>query len=51
VLLGAVGVVCITAMTIVCFITTGQDGTILAAAAGAIGSIIGGIIGYKRGGR
>lgn len=47
VILGSVGVVCVTAMTIACFYFTGQDGTILAAAASAIGTIIGVVLGRK----
>lgn len=47
ILLGAVGVVCVTAMTIACFYFTGQDGTILAAAASAIGTVIGVVLGRK----
>ena len=47
ILLGAVGVVCVTAMTVACFYFTGHDGTILAAAAGAVGSIIGLVLGRK----
>jgi len=45
VILGTVAVVCITAMTIACFYITGQDGTVLAAAAGAIGTVIGVVLG------
>ena len=45
ILLGAVGVVCVAAMTIAAFYLTGENGTILAAAAGAIGSIIGVVLG------
>lgn len=45
IILGAVGVVAIAAMTVACFIFTGEDGTILAAAAGAIGTVIGLVLG------
>jgi len=47
VILGAVGVLCVTAMTIACFYFTGQDGTVLAAAAGAIGTVIGVVLGRR----
>ena len=45
--------VAIAVMTVACFAYTGQDGTILAAAAGAIGTVIGlilrGAVGAVRG--
>jgi len=47
IILGAVGVVCVTAMTIACFYLTGQDGSILAAASGAVGTIIGVVLGRR----
>ena len=45
IILGAVGVVCVAAMTIAAFYFTGENGTILAAAAGSIGTIIGIVLG------
>jgi len=47
VILGSVGVVCITALGIVYFIFVRQDGTVLATLSGAIGAIIGLILGKK----
>lgn len=47
IILGGLGVVCITAMTIACFYITGQDGTVLAAAAAAIGTVIGVVLGRE----
>lgn len=46
-ILGAVGVICITALTATAMIVTGHNGTILAAGCTAIGAIIGGIAGYS----
>lgn len=43
--LGIVGILCISAMTIAAFYFTGENGTILAAAAGSIGTIIGVVLG------
>lgn len=48
VILGAVGVVCITALTVACFYFTGEDGAILAAAASAIGTVIGVVLGRTK---
>lgn len=47
ILLGVVAVAGVVVMTVACFYFTGQDGTILAAASGAIGTIIGVILGRK----
>ena len=47
ILLGAIGVICVAAMTIACLAFTGENGTILAAAAGAIGTIIGLVLGRR----
>ena len=43
--LGALGVACITVLAVACFYFTGEDGTILASAAGAIGTVIGVVLG------
>jgi len=45
ILLGALGVICITVLAVACFYFTGEDGTILASAAGAIGTVIGVVLG------
>ena len=45
ILLGAIGVACITVLAVACFYFTGEDGTILASAAGAIGTVIGVVLG------
>lgn len=47
ILLGAVGDAGVVVMTVACFYFTGQDGAILAAASGAIGTIIGVVLGRK----
>lgn len=47
VILGALGVAGIVIMTVACFYFTGEDGTVLAAAAGAIGTVIGVVLGRE----
>jgi len=47
ILLGAVGVAGVVVMTVACFYFTGTDGVILAAASGAIGTIIGLVLGRR----
>jgi len=46
-LLGALGVICITILAFVCFMVTGENGTVLGAAAGAIGTVIGVVLGRQ----
>lgn len=48
ILLGALGVVGVIVMTVACFYFTGEDGTILAAASAAIGTILGYFIKAKK---
>ena len=45
IVLGTVGICAICAMTIAAFYFTGENGTVLAAAAGAIGTVIGIVLG------
>lgn len=47
ILFGAVGVAGVVVMTVACFAFTGQNGTVLAAASGAIGTIIGLVLGRR----
>ena len=47
ILLGIVGILVVAAMTVACFYFTGEDGTILAAASGAVGTIIGLVLGRR----
>jgi len=46
-LLGALGVICITILAFICFMVTGENGTVLAAASGAIGTVIGVVLGRQ----
>lgn len=47
ILLGALGVVCVTVLGVTYFLVTKQNGTILATCSGAIGTIIGLVLGRK----
>ena len=47
VIFGSVAVVCVTALAVTTVVFTGTDGTVMATACGAIGTIVGYILGRK----